>query len=123
MLVFASPFHKSLAAVPASYLSPCPLPLFPTSERKASRWAFHVPRSQRCRARGPLLPGETSIAAPPPLLPGTHLHQLRMGFVFGCFPGTFFHLFIFSTGIKYLEQKMTNLPLCSRCVLRPFGNC
>lgn len=38
-----------------------------------------------------------------------------MGLVFSCllirFSRTFFHLFIFSTDIKYLEHKMTNFPL------------
>lgn len=44
---------------------------------------------------------------------------MRMGFVFGhipiCFSTIFFHLFIFSTDIKYLEHKMTNLPLQPLC--------
>lgn len=61
-----------------------------------------------------------------PWLP-TGLHQVRTGFGFGCVPirfsRKFFRLFIFSTDMKYLEHKMTNLPLCSRYVLRPFGNC
>lgn len=53
------------------------------------------------------------------LLLHIELHQMRMGFVFGriliCFSTTFFHLFIFSTDIKYLEHKMTNLPLQPLC--------
>lgn len=99
-------------------ISPCaPSPYFPHRREKPHAGPFTslVPNAAGREARCYLMK--------PASLPGTHLHQLRMGFVFGCFPGTFFHLFIFSTGIKYLEHKMTNLPLCSRCVLRPFGNC
>lgn len=47
------------------------------------------------------------------------VNQMRMGFVFGCilicFSTTFFHFFFFSTDIKYLEHKMTNLPLQPLC--------